>query len=148
MESVEITEDDQNYYQELVTRAASYIRPCLLESEDNEPSAHRLAIASKRNTLYLKCKVLNSTSKKNDYWKQENADCHSCFVFNSSDNLPNGVLPTNLSAIQLLISYKDIIAKKGQKWNSSPEYSAAKDVALHWIFCNVYPITLSCIKKN
>ena len=40
------------------------------------------------------------------------------------------------------------MAKPGQKWNVSAEYSVSKDVALHWIFCNVYPIVLQCIKRK
>ena len=91
MENVEITEEDQKFYIELVTRASTYNRPFYLESEDNHPLTHKSP--SKRNTLYLKCKVHSPTSKKNDHWKQENTDCYSCFVFNPSNSLANGDLP-------------------------------------------------------
>ena len=148
METVVITEEDQKSYQELVTRASSYSKPFPLECAENEPPSPNHKSFSKRNTLYLKCKVHNPISKKNDHWKPENTECPSCFVFNPSNSLPNGILPTNLSVIQNLISYKDILAKKGQKCNVAADYSVSKDVALHWIFCNVYPITLQCIQRK
>ena len=40
------------------------------------------------------------------------------------------------------------MAKLGQKGNVSAEYSVSKDVALHLIFSNVYPITLQYIQRK
>lgn len=148
MEKVVITEEDQKSYQELVTRASSYSKTFPLECAENESPAPNHKSFSKRNTLYLKCIVHNPKSKNNDQWKPENTECPSCVVFNPSNSLPNGILPTNLSVIQNLIFYKDILSKKGQKNNAAADYSVSKDVALHWIFCNVYPITLHAIQKK
>ena len=125
---------EQKYFDELNTRASSYKK--VDETEPPAPSIKR----SKRNHAFLKCKEHNPASKKNDSWTSENASCQSCFIFKPADSLPNGVLPTRRAIIEYLVHLKERESVKG-KTETTAEWLLAKDVALHWIFCNVYPMS-------
>ena len=131
-------EEKQTFYEELVTRAASYKRPVIeLDSGSPQPSIKR----SKRNSSFLK--------SKEHFWKPENSSYQSCFILNLSDSLPNGVLPTRKSILEYLMYLKEEESVKGQtKTHGSPEWLLSKDIALHWIFCNVYPVNVQCIQQK
>lgn len=132
-----MSEDEQKYYEELATRASTYSRYV----EPEKPLTSCKLTLPRRNSMFLKCQEHNPLSKKNDNWKPENAACQSCFVFNPKNMLPNCVLPTHMAIIQLLLHHKE--SKTG-----SAEWFVTCDIALHWIFCNVYPTTTTTIEKK
>ena len=145
MEEVNITEEELKYYKELETRASRYSRDVDTSDTPLQSSSRTLP---RRNNTYIKCREHDPKSK-NDHWKPENAACPSCFIFNSSTTFPNGVLPTHMSIIQLLLGYKEIKSKEGEVVrNVSGEWLVSVDIALHWIFCNVYPSTTVTIHKK
>ena len=129
-------EHEQELFQTLVTRAASYTNN--FDNHVDKSPSHQTNKRSKRNAVYIKCRSHNPPSKKNDQWRSENSDCSSCVLFNPNDSLPNGVLPTRKAIIDNLLHLKDEASSDGQT-QSSPTWSLSKDIALHWIFCNVYP---------
>ena len=71
-------------------------------------------------------------------WKSENSNCQSCILFCPSEQFPNGVLPTRKAIIESILYLKDNASGDGQN-QASICWLVSKDVALHWIFCNVYP---------
>ena len=133
-------EDENELFDTLKTRAATYVKPYKLDKAAF--SSPQLSKRSKRNSVFIKCSMHNPISKKNDVWKPENSQCSSCVLFNPSEYLPNGILPSRKSIIENLLQMKEVAATKGQKGNKiSQSWLLSKDVALHWIFCNVYPKT-------
>ena len=150
-EEEKVTDDEQKSFEELATRSAAYMKSAVPLSDGFSSEDHRKS--SKRNLWFLKCCEHNPKSKRNDTWANGNVTCPSCFVFSPSTSFPSGVLPTNISIIQQLMGYKETRSKQGgvsdrMMQSGSPEWQVSNDVALHWIFCNVYPCaTISIIKK-
>ena len=134
MESDEV---EKELFNTLVTRAATYVKP--LQFHEATSSSPQPTKRRKRNSFFIKCSKHNPPSKKNDIWKTENIECSSCVLFNPSENLPNGVLPTRKAIIENLLQMKEEASTKGQSSKLSQSWLLSKDIALHWIFCNIYP---------
>ena len=124
--------DEEDVFLTLQTRAASFIKQI-------PPTSEPVKRSGKRNAAYLKCVDHNPPSKKNDKWKPENNSCPSCILFNATESLPNGVLPTRKSILENVQYFKDLASCEGQSQQASPTWLVSKDIDLHWIFCNVYP---------
>ena len=136
-------QEELDVYNTLVTRAKTYF-----VQESSEPTQPTIpAKRSKRNTAYIKCSVHNPPTKKNDTWAVENSNCASCTLFNPNSAFPNGVLPTRRAIIELLIHMKQNNIGGGAK-AAPAHWLISNDIALHWIFCNVYPRTPQNIKYD
>ena len=86
---------------------------------------------SRRYTTYIKCTLHNPKSKKGDLWKTEYTACSSYILFNTSEHLPNGVLPIRKAILESLLHLKEAAATKGQTNAVSPKWLLSKDIALH-----------------
>ena len=123
----EEVENEEELFRTLVTRANSF----QFHDTSNIPPPRQSIKHSKRNTTYIKCTLHNPKSKKGDLWKPENTDCSSCILFDPSENLPNGVLPTRKATIESLLHLKEAAATKGQTNTVSPKWLLSKDTALY-----------------
>ena len=133
------TNDDIEEMEVLVTRASQYCRPtetCSTPYQGKNKS-------SIRNSAYLKCKEHDYNSSKN--WTEVNTACSSCLKYStSSEGLCNGVLPRGKDVLSYVLSLKRM--NSGKKINN--EHECAMDLVLHWIYCNVYPISIAATKKR
>ena len=125
--------NEEELFRALVKRANSY----QFHDTSNIPPPQSIK-HSKRYTTYIRCTLHNPKSKKGDLWKPENTAYSSYILFNTSEHLPNGVLPTRKAIIESLLHLKEAAATKGQTNTVSPKWLLSKDIGLHWIFCNVY----------
>ena len=134
---------------ELQTRAKSYnTSPNLLQSPPT--STANSSRASSRYNNYLKCITHCPRSRKGDRWLKENDSCNSCVTFNSGfSEFSNGKLPRNKDIIERLIYIKSQRSgKKDKRGQIDCEREVALDVCLHWIYCNVYPLSVEQVTRK
>ena len=134
----------ENDYDSLVTRTHEYQRT--LESPLSSPPSRKKGFLPKRNHVYLKCKAHTNpnVAKSKDSWKEENTTCSSCIKYESRDYLRSGILPIGKEVMEYLLTLRS-------KLNGLPgdkQRLVALDVKLHWIFCNVYPLSLVTIRER
>ena len=139
-------QEEEELFKSLQTRASAYAREEKTELESPVSTAKK---QSKRNSSFIKCKVHNPKTKKNDIWTKDNSECSSCLLICPRSSFPNGVLPTRKSILQLLVSVKQSKAVQGAgSSKESASWLVSKDIALHWIFCNVYPQKPGVIQRD
>ena len=83
--------------------------------------------------------------KQGDIWGKNNTSCQSCIKFEFKDQFEDGKLPTVKMVLEYLITVR--YNSKGKRYNSS-NYEVASDLILHWIYCNVYTISVVSVKKK
>ena len=135
------TEDLEN----ILTYASNII-------EDNEdvdqpltPTTPRSKSRSKqgRHSHFFICE--DHDNGKAQWSTSVNGKCDKCIIFPKLDSLPPGKLPTKYEVLCYILSKGDESRRCGQSllWNV-----LASNLALHWIFCNVYPKTLTSIRSQ
>ena len=133
--SFEIENDE---FEILVTRASSYEKSVLglEEKPDNIRSK-----SSERNKFFFLCESHDDSK----LWSTAiNNPCPNCLNFEVTNSLPAGKLPTKLQVICFILTQKKLnIRSQCSSWKA-----LACDLALHWIFCNVYPKSLKTIAKK
>lgn len=96
-----------------------------------------------RYSHFLKCQ--EHDKGKNQWDTFVNGKCEHCMVFTKLNSLPPGKLPTKYEVLCYLLTQGEESKSKGQ---SSGWQDFASTLALHWIFCNVYPKSLPSIRKK
>ena len=103
--------------------------------------------AAKRNTVYMKCRdycAITRASKKTDVWTDLNSQCSSCIKYEIWEKFHSSILPRQKEILEYLLTIK--MKLTGKHVDNSRE--VAMDLKLHWIYCNVYPLTVNAIKKR
>ena len=117
----------------LVTRAGKYTQKHQLALHQVRPKV--------KCKVFLKCKEHDGQSKT---WTDVNSTCTVCIKYSTScERLSNGILLRGKDVLSYLFSLKR--TNSGKKLNN--EHKCAMDLVLHWIFCNVYPISVAAAKK-
>lgn len=136
-----LPEADDDDMQNLLTRANTY------KKLDNEagcsskiPSISHKSNSPGRFAHFLRCEEHDRS--KNE-WTSTNAKCHKCVFFEKLDSFPTGKLPTKHEILCYIITKNKENCSQGL---AIPWFEYALDLALHWIFCNIYPQTLKTIK--
>ena len=121
----------------LVTRAGKYARETPACSTPSQAKSK----SSVRNSVFIKCKEHDGQSKT---WTDVNSTCTVCIKYSTScESSSNGILPRGKDVLYLLSLKR---TNSGKKLNN--EHECAMDLVLHWIFCNVYPISVAAAKKR
>ena len=112
------------------------------KEKQSEEKKERPSSAKKfgRHSHFLKCE--NHHHEKE--WSK--GECTKCILFTKSNTLPPGKLPNKHEVLSFLLTKGEDNFGKGEK--RSILHEAASCLALHWIYCNVYPISLKSIKKK
>ena len=131
--------DEEAQYNTLVTRAREYE----IQEETFTSSTPKPKIL-KRNSNFLKCKEHSNIA--NLRWETINENCKSCLNFEMKLKLKNGVLPRNKDVLEYLLTIK--MDSSGQHNSNNHERQCAMDVILQWIYCNVYPTTITPTAKK
>ena len=131
--SVDISKEDEEEYNLLVTRANSHRKQ--LNVKTSTPTANR-------KTNFLVKYLLCANHKKR--LVDKNNRCTDCLVFPAQDALPNGKLPTGNQVLGYLFytNYQD----NGRQQNNI--HNVAADLMYHWIKCNVYTVTHKNVKSK
>ena len=79
-------------------------------------------------------------------WTEVNENCQKCIKYSivSSITIESGKLPTGKEVLSFLITKK--AENTGKRVNN--EYECTIRLALHWIYCSVYPMTIQGIQKR
>ena len=139
-ESVEDVEGDMDL---LVTRANQYTKSIVPVAEENSTSTPKVNREKKtqRNSNLLKCKTHENDSKN---WSTENSKCDICYNFETTNELKPKVLPRIGEVLSLVITRKlNIIGKHTNIYSD-----CATEIALQWITCNVYPMSVQMIERK
>ena len=126
-------------YELLVTRASKYDRETLLTTSANEKKSARRT--TNRGKNFFICKEHYMKGKWT--WSPLNASCSSCIMYETREYLGNGTLPTGKEVLEYLIMLR--ASNNGLQVNNI--HICAADLALRWIFCTVYPHSLTAIEK-
>ena len=140
--------DDETEYSFLVTRASEYkkVGETLPSTNTSTPVRHPKELP-KRNAVYMKCRdhcPITRASKKTDVWTDFNSQCSSCIKFEIREKFRSSILPRQKEILEYLLTIK--MKLTGKHVDNSRE--VAMDLKLHWIYCNVYPLTVNAIKKR
>ena len=95
----------------------------------------------------MKCRdhcPITRASKKTDVWTDFNSQCSSCIKFEIREKFHSSILPRQKEILEYLLTIK--MKLTGKHVDNSRE--VAMDLKLHWIYCNVYPLTVNAIKKR
>ena len=95
----------------------------------------------------MKCRdhcPITRASKKTDVWTDFNSQCSSCIKFEIREKFRSSILPRQKEILEYLLTIK--MKLTGKHVDNSRE--VAMDLKLHWIYCNVYPLTVNAIKKR
>ena len=120
----------------------------LLASLQNDDSKHGASSTpsrsrSDRHSHFLMCED-HDTGKP---WSNSvNGKCDGCINFVKSESLPHGKLPTKFEILSFLMSLNSENKQYGQPVVNLVDL--ASHLALHWIFCTVYPQTLKTIRTK
>jgi hypothetical protein len=82
---------------------------------------------STRKTYALRCK-----SHDGQEWSKLCDDCVDCILFKQV-SLPNGKLPS----VETVLGYMFMV--RNNEPGTNVEQNVAKDIMLHWVYCNVEP---------
>ena len=138
MEEADLSTDFDKDLELLVTRAGEYSKESNSVSTPTQPKPKNSA----RNSAFLKCEE-HDTSKT---WTDINSSCSKCIIYSlGCDNLPNGILPRGKDVLSYLLTLKRM--NSGKSWINS-EHNCAMDLVLHWIYCNVYTISVAATKSR
>lgn len=135
---------DNEEMQILVTRAGRYPKECPLEDTPScsTPTSTKEK-SSPRNSSFFKCKEHYTGKSKS--WTDINKSCAKCVNYSKAYlNFPNGILPRGKEVLSYLLTLKH--NNTGKRINN--EHECAMDLVLHWIFCNVYPVSVAAVKKH
>jgi len=135
-------EEEQEQLEFLKTRATVYQRHNDLELTDSLTTVRK----TKRNANFMLCRNHCPTGKEKIAWDNSiHGACNSCMKFEMREHLPNGVLPKSKVVLEYLISLR--LQNDGiHGYNSFRETSIS--LVLHWIFCNIYPLTINGVSKK
>ena len=124
---------DLEEYTLLTTRSKSYKH---IDFSSINPSVSVKRKVSTRKTYALQCKNHDGQtwSKLCDY-------CPDCNLFKLIP-LPNGKLPS----VEAVMGYLFMI--RSNELGTNVELNVAKDLMLHWVYCNVYTLTLNHVVKK
>ena len=129
---MEVSAEDLEEKEILVTRAAKYVR----ESGDlqNESAAASSSRKSSRNlkSRHFKCKVHDTSNASS--WTEENSTCDVCLCLEHWEQLPNGILPRQKHVVEYILTLKHVNFGKQIDFNRL----AAQDIIMQWVYCNVY----------
>ena len=101
-----------------------------MESLEQNKSSKTLNLRKKR---FFLCKDHHALPQQ---WKQDiHGNCSKCLNYDLADHLPNGILPTGHELLEYILT----LGSSNTGKHSNISLLAAKDLVLHWIFCNVYP---------
>jgi hypothetical protein len=114
------------------------------EQHEDQPSAPSRSISSGRHSLFLKCE--EHDIGKSLWSISVNGKCDKCISFTKEDSLPQGKLSTKFEILCYLLTQNEENKHHGQTVVTPSDF--ASKLALHWIFCNVYPQTLTTIRTN
>lgn len=132
------TDVDVEEMETLVTRASIYSRELGMSSSTSNQMISKSSI---RNSAFLKCK--EHMQSKN--WTDINSACSNCLKYSvNCEHLSNGILPRGKDVLSYLLSLK--CSNSGKSVNSI--HDCAMDLVLHWIYCNIYPISIAAVKKR
>ena len=103
---MEVSAEDLEEKEILVTRAAKYVR----ESGDlqDESAAASSSRKSSRNlkSRHLKCKVHDTLTARG--WTEENSACDFCLCLEHRDQPPNGILPRQKHVVEYILTLKHV----------------------------------------
>ena len=136
--------DPGEEYEILVTRACSYTREPVEISESSTPD-QRKTKTSNRKSEFLKCSEHDDGGSSR--WSDEvNGACSKCFKYSTIfESFNNGILPRKKEVLSYLLTLRH---SNNGKQNASNFHNCALDLSLHWIYCNVYPISIAASKKR
>lgn len=140
VEEVEISAEDLNEQDLLITRAKEYFRG--IEDVDSEKAKKGKKYLLKSKGRVLKCR-LHSKEDPTKNWHSVNSSCSLCCQFEHREKLPNGILPRTKHVIEYLLTLRRLNPGKG-----GFERIIAQDISMHWIYCNVYSADCRSIEKR
>ena len=133
-------------FNELQTRAAAYQKQMDFSSNTVCNSSPQ---KSARNKVYLPCKIHNpkSKTKKEDSWCKENEQCSSCVKFNSLGEFQTGKLPRFKDVLERILTLRleQSNSNKGETVKKDSYRETFKEIIIHWIYCNLYPLTINAV---
>ena len=140
---MESDNDNEDEYLTLITRAQEYQRSCDNPLSSPSSSTKKKSPLPKRNSMYLKCKA-HTTTQKNDKWSQENTTCSSCLKYEIREEFRPGLLPLEKDVLEYLLTLKS------KQWGKQQGNATlvSKDIKLHWVYCNVYTLSVRQIKRK
>ena len=103
---------------------------------------------SKRYSHFYFCEDhnINDDNKVQQWSISVNGKCENCIAFIKTDFLPPGKLPTHYEVLCFYLTKTEENQSFGDKQFTINQL--ANTIALHWIFCNVYPQSLTTIKTK
>ena len=142
---VTISSAETDEYGKLITRAREYEKErtdtCLSTST---PVPKKASKGQPPRSKFLICQ--EHSNSESSLQQSEISHCSSCIKFKTAETLPNGVLPTCKEVLEYVLTNKRICGQSGQKKNVVRE--CAVNLALHWIYCNVYTVSVSQIQRE
>ena len=118
----------------LRTRAEEYERGSSSISSTPVPNKRKF---SSRN----RCIMCEKHEMMGKNWGEENNTCGLCVRIEKLTDFKPGLLPQGRDVLSVLLTLKE-------DFDISPELTCASKLALQWIYCNVYPQSLSAIKRK
>ena len=138
MNDSSIENNEKENYEQLVTRANSYVKKVDIKEHQQSTPVRE----STRGKTFFICKEHFEESKK-WIWNKDFNSCKSCIKYDIRTEFPNRVLPTKGEVLEYLITLRN--ANNGKHVNNI--YECAVTLTLHWIYCNVYPIAIASTIK-
>ena len=93
----------------------------------------------KETINFLKCKNHDNNSKS---WSSENASCGVCYNFEVIESLGERPILPRIGEVLSLVLTKKLPGRKDCL------LECAYEIALKWINCNLYPVSLQTIKRR
>ena len=131
---IEDSEDTQSEMEVLKTRALSYEKQYFTdEPTSSSPATTKMKNLPLRN-IFITCREHSTVVK----WSEINNKYTKCVKYDISETLKNGNLPRQKDVLALLLTLKhDNLGR-----SANCERECAIQVCLHWIYCNVYTISI------
>ena len=122
----------------LITRANQYEKNIYSETKASNTSTPK-GKQTQRNNNFLKCKNHDNNSKS---WSSENASCGVCYNFEVIESLGERPILPRIGEVLSLVLTKKLPGRQDCL------LECAYEIALKWINCNLYPVSVQTIKRR